>query len=380
MPKQPKKGLSYFSLDCDIFSAKSGLKPLIDRYEADGLAVYIHILCDVYASGYYFKPDNYEDYLYALAKDVGISVEKVKLILTFMADRTLLDAFSLNKNTVFTSHGIHIRYCEAMKGRKKRIAEIRGDYWLLSEKDEREIETFYKSTQSGNKSEKMSDKSEKMSDKSEKITINKHNINKYIFPLTPNGGQENGKDRFFSAYPKLKSMERLDDSGIDYAALYEHFQRSEFLQSRFSAKWVVENYADIIAGVHDDKASAEEQAKARAEWYRQRRERAEEISEYNRRKAEAIDGYTEDLKEMKRLEIATAKAEVSGAEDYSGIILSEILRLRERLKQRLAGIGLSEDDLQPKHHCKKCNDTGYLPNGTPCDCFEKEKRCQQKMI
>ncbi len=167
MPRKVRNDLSYFTLDCDIFSAKSSLKPLLRRFKADGLAVYIHILCDVYGTGYYFKPDNYEDYLYALADDIGISVEKVQLILAFMADRTLLDAFSLNKNTVFTSHGIQKRYAEAMKGRKRSVAEIRSDYWLLTENEEAEIDTFYKSYPNANKSENNDDKSENNDDKSE---------------------------------------------------------------------------------------------------------------------------------------------------------------------------------------------------------------------
>ena len=373
MPKSPKKGLSYFTVDCNIFQNSSDLRPLLRRYKSDGLAIYIHILCDVYANGYYFQPADYEEYLLDLSEDCGCSVEKVKLVLAFMQERTLLTAFTLDKNTVFTSHGIQVRYCEAMKGRKKRIAEIRGDHWLLSEEDESKVESFYKSAPNGNKSEKISDKSEK-------ITTTEHNINKHISPLTPQGEKGEGRDLFFSAYPKLKGMIQLDDSEVDYDSLYQHFQKSEFLRSRFSAKWVIENYADIIAGAYDDKASAEEQARTRAEWYRERRERAEEVAEYNRRKAEAIDGYTEDLKEMKRLEIAAAKAEADGSVNHAQDILSEHLRLRERLKQRLASVGLSDYDLRPKYHCKKCSDTGYLPNGKPCDCYEKEKRCQQKMI
>lgn len=160
MPRQMKKGLSYFNLDCDIFSAKSGLKPLLRRFKADGLTLYIHILCDVYSSGYYYRPDNYEDYLYELSEDCGISVDKVKLILTFMTDRTLLDAFSLDKNTVFTSHGIQKHYVEAMKGRKHSVAEIRGEYWLLSPEEEVKLDTFYKSTLFADNSEKMTDNSE----------------------------------------------------------------------------------------------------------------------------------------------------------------------------------------------------------------------------
>ena len=79
------------------------------------------------------------------------------------------------------------------------------------------------------------------------------------------------------------------------------------------------------------------------------------------------------MKEMKKLEIAAAKAEASGSVDYSGDILSELSRLREKLKTLLYEGGLEEEDLRPQYSCKKCSDTGYLPNGKPCDCYEKLK-------
>ena len=192
-----------------------------------------------------------------------------------------------------------------------------------------------------------------------------------IPPLPPKGGMEEGKERFFSAYPKLKGIAKLDDSGIDYDALYQHFQKSEFLRSRFSAKWVIENYTDIISGVHDDKASAEEQAKARAEWYRQRRERAEEIADVNRAKAEERCG--DIIREIKRLEIAISKAEARGEEDSMRGEAKALLNERDRLEKALAVIGLTESDLRPRYRCRKCSDTGYLPNGKPCDCYEKLK-------
>ncbi|MDE6585352.1 MAG: DUF4373 domain-containing protein [Clostridia bacterium] len=178
MPRQAREDLSYFTLDCDIFSKKADLRPLLRKYKADGLAVFVHILCDVYGTGYYFKPDDYEGYLEDLAEDCGITVDKVQLILTFMADRTLLDAFSLNKNTVFTSHGIQKRYVQAMKGRKRNVAEIKGEYWLLTEKEEAQLDTFYKSHPNSNKSEKIDDKSEKIDDKSEIYSTTEQNRNK----------------------------------------------------------------------------------------------------------------------------------------------------------------------------------------------------------
>ena len=175
MPKQMRKDLSYFTLDCNIFSKTAELRPLLRKFKADGLAVYVHILCDVYGTGYYYKPDDYEGYILDVAEDCGISSDKVQLIIAFMADRTLLDAFSLNKNTAFTSHGIQKRYAEAMKGRKRSVAEIKGEYWILTEEEEREIDTFYKSHPFADKSEKISDKSKKNEDKSEIYDITEQN-------------------------------------------------------------------------------------------------------------------------------------------------------------------------------------------------------------
>lgn len=182
MPKQVRQDLSYFTLDCNIFDRKSELRPLLRKFKSDGLAVYVHILCDVYGTGYYFKPSDYEGYILDLAEDCGITSEKVQLIIAFMADRTLrdkplLDAFSLNKNTVFTSHGIQKRYAQAMKGRKRSIAEIKGDYWLLTEEEEVKINTFYKSHPSEDKSENNDDKSKNNDDKSEIYNTTEQNLN-----------------------------------------------------------------------------------------------------------------------------------------------------------------------------------------------------------
>lgn len=370
MPKQPKKGLNYFTLDCDIFFKSDELRPLLRRFKADGLAVYIHILCDVYANGYYFQPTEYEDYLFDLAEDCGLSVEKVQLILAFMADRTLLDAFSLNKNTVFTSHGIQKRYVEAMKGRKRNVAEIKGEYWLLSEKDESELDTFYKRTHSADKSEKMTDKSEKIGDKSEIYSTTEQNI--YIYPpLPPEGGEgrDDWEEKFFSSYPKLKELARYKN--IDYAALYEHFGKSEFLRTRFSAKWVYGNYQDILNGVHDDKPSIDEYSKARREWYESRREGAISISERNKKRAEQSKEFCLAEKAKRQAEIRIAKAEAQNRVDYEAVTAWKVAN--ETIIREIAKIGMEENDLVPKWHCTKCSDTGFLPNGRPCDCYEEKK-------
>ncbi len=260
MSRQVRRDLSYFTMDCDIFSAKSGLKPLIDRFKADGLGVFIHILCDVYGTDYYFKPDNYEDYLYSVANDLGISVQKVQLIIAFMADRTLLDAFSLSKNTVITSHGIQKRYAEAMKGRKRTIAEIKGEHWLLTEKEEAEIDTFYKSHLFANKSEKMSDKSEKMSDKSE------------IYTTTEQNRTEHNIIQVSKKESNIKESSSHENKRESYDEIMEHWEVSdvvrvalgEFLQHCFANGQVVTNnrFDDLIYRLYKYYTSDDEMCNA----------------------------------------------------------------------------------------------------------------------
>lgn len=369
MSRTQSQGIEYFPMAVDFFSDKK-VKILKARYGADGITIYLYLLCQIYREGYYTRVD--EDFEYMLSDDLNMSSDKVKQVMTFLFERSMFHEQLFKSDAILTSTGIQERWQKAISTRARKSPIEVGNYWLLNESD---TQPFIKCTlfkNFKNNSEKKDDNSAKKALNSENYSQSKVKESIYT-PFIPQGGREGEKDRFFSAYPKLKGMARQDDSGIDYAALYQHFQKSEFLRTRFSAKWVIDNYADIIAGVHDDKQSAEEQARERDEWYRERRERAEEIAEYNRRKAEAIDGYTEDLKEMKRLEIAAAKAEASGAVDYSGNMLSELSRLRERLKTRLASVGLAEDDLRPKYHCQKCSDTGFFPNGKPCDCYEKLK-------
>ncbi len=229
MPRQIKKSLSYFTLDCDIFSKSADLRPLLRKFKADGLAVYIHILCDVYGTGYYFKPDDYEGYILDIAEDCGITVEKVQLVLAFMADRTLLDAFSLNKNTVFTSHGIQKRYAEAMKGRKRNVAEIRGAYWILSEEEEQKIDTFYKSHPFADKSEKMEHKSEKNSDKSE------------IYPIT----EQKETERNLTEDECVEIQGLLANVVFDCKPIYSTDEYRRAQQALRESDWATENMTHL---------------------------------------------------------------------------------------------------------------------------------------
>ena len=47
MARPTKQGLDYFSLDVGFFGDKN-VRILKARYRADGIAVYIKLLCDIY--------------------------------------------------------------------------------------------------------------------------------------------------------------------------------------------------------------------------------------------------------------------------------------------------------------------------------------------
>ena len=49
--------------------------------------------------------------------------------------------------------------------------------------------------------------------------------------------------------------------------------------------------------------------------------------------------------------------------------------LDARLNEVLTGIGLSSAQLDSKYYvkCTCCNDTGYTPEGTACDCYERRR-------
>lgn len=364
MAKPKSEGFPYCQQDTDTFFDPK-IRTLIARFGCDGYAVWDYIKQAAYREhGYYVEWD--DDRRELASADLYISVEKLGMIEAYLLKRSLLLSKSFNGITVLTSHGIQARF-QKMAKETKRTYIFRKDIWVLSEA---ETLGFIFHTLEKNNSGIKADNSGINPLNSGIMQQKKSKVNN-IPPLSPNGGREEGKERFFSAYPKLKGMAKLDDSGIDYDALYQHFQRSEFLRSRFSAKWVIENYADIIAGVHDDKTSAEEQARARAEWYRQRREGAEEIADVNQAKAEERCG--DIIREIKRLEIAISKAEARGEEDSMMGEAKALLNERDRLEKALAVIGLTESDLRPRYRCRKCSDTGYLPNGKPCDCYEKLK-------
>ncbi len=82
--------------------------------------------------------------------------------------------------------------------------------------------------------------------------------------------------------------------------------------------------------------------------------------------------YREAEAALNKGELELAKAEI-----YSPASLPELnARLEAARQKRLSALKrlhLSERDFAPAYSCAKCSDTGFLPNGALCDCYDARK-------
>ncbi len=164
MARPIKKGLDYFPLDVGFFN-DIAIKGLKGKYGADGITVYLYILCAAYGGrGYYIKAD--DDFEDAIVDDLNMSYEKIGQIINFLCRRSLLDGKLFTSDKVLTSRGIQERYQEAVKARgAKTVIDIEQKYWVL---DEGETAPYIKVTQNHGFSEKNGSYSEKNPSYSEK--------------------------------------------------------------------------------------------------------------------------------------------------------------------------------------------------------------------
>ena len=133
MARPIKVGLDYFPFDTDFFSDRK-VKILRARYGADGITVYLYLLCTIYREGYYLKLD--DDLRYIIADDLNMSGTKIGQIVHFLLERSLFSDTLFQSDKVLTSEGIQRRYQKAVEGRAKKTAAVVDErYWLLSEEE-----------------------------------------------------------------------------------------------------------------------------------------------------------------------------------------------------------------------------------------------------
>ena len=86
--------------------------------------------------------------------------------------------------------------------------------------------------------------------------------------------------------------------------------------------------------------------------------------------ATADEIYGNIRKQLNELSIQIAFAEVEGG-NKSVELEKQIYELDLKADKRLKELCIDKADFTPNYSCKKCSDTGYLPDGTTCDCLKK---------
>lgn len=170
-----KDGLDYFPLDADFFEDEK-IKILKARYGADGIILYIYLLCRIYKHGYYMKVN--EDFEYLISDDLKMSPDKVKQVLTFLLSRSLFDNTLFQSDAVLTSAGIQRRFRLAVKERAKKNPIQAGRYWLLKEA---ETEPFIQCTQFEGYSGKNESNSGKNKDNSREQSLKESKVKNNIY-------------------------------------------------------------------------------------------------------------------------------------------------------------------------------------------------------
>ena len=170
MPRPKKEGIDYFPLDVNFFIDKK-IRILKARYGADGITIYLYLLCEIYRAGYYIKFD--DDMLYVISNDLKMSPDKVKQVLKFLLERSLLDSTLFQSDTILTSAGIQKRFQLAVKERaRKKPIEVK-DFWLL---EPQETEPFIKVNPKADKSRKNDNKSGKNPGKSQELSLKESKV------------------------------------------------------------------------------------------------------------------------------------------------------------------------------------------------------------
>ena len=174
MGRLRKEGNEFFSFDVDFFSDKK-LKILKARYGADGITLYIYLLCEIYKNGFYLKVD--EDFEFIVSDDLNMNSDKVKQVLTFLLERSMFDKQLFQSDAVLTSTGIQRRYQLMVKSRAVKNPIKVERYWLLSEE---ETETFIKVNSFLDNSMNNENNSKKNNLNSENNDIKEKNIDRDI--------------------------------------------------------------------------------------------------------------------------------------------------------------------------------------------------------
>lgn len=143
-----------------FFFADRRIKSLRARFGCDGITIYIYLLTEIYRNGYYTLWDR--DSMDNIIADLNVTEGLTSQVIEFLVSRSLLSSILVGSDTAITSHGIQLRFQDALRGRKRDVY-VDPKIWILKNE---ETASFIKVTQKAPKSENYENKSGKKGDKS----------------------------------------------------------------------------------------------------------------------------------------------------------------------------------------------------------------------
>lgn len=369
MARKSEQTLEFWQFDTGLFD-DGKIIDLNEKYGPVGEAIYFRILSYIAQSNGYYACFDSALVLYVY-RSIGNkwlkSRQYIEEVIFYCGECGLFDV-SLLQRKIISSRGIQRRWLYAKKKSRARGYST-TEFWLLNEEKSNQPEhgVLYDFENSCiNNSDNCNSNSDNCNNNS--LCISQVNT---IPPISPKGGAaEDDKQKFFAAYPKLKGA-KINDSGIDYDVLLDRFSSSKHLRNTYSMKWVCEHYEEIKSGVFADAESEADKRAERERWYACRKEQAESTARKFVEKAMSIPTFAQAERRLRILTIESAKAEVKGDAETLAAIEKDKKALWVARSEGLRIAGVLEEDLLPNYHCKKCSDTGFLPDGRACDCYRK---------
>ena len=194
--------------------------------------------------------------------------------------------------------------------------------------------------------------------------------------ISPKGNQKKPfEDDFFNKYPRYEKDRAKMRVDVDYKRLIEEFDKSSYLRSLYTVKQINDIYACIIAGDYRDaekkpSLTADIDAKVERErWYSGRRNKALADAEKVKATFMKDETFAKIDKRLRVIELEQATAEIRGDKAKASKLEQEKSRLKLQKRGIIERQGMTEEDLEPKWNCKKCEDTGFI-NGVACSCYE----------
>ena len=162
-------------------------------------------------------------------------------------------------------------------------------------------------------------------------------------------------------------------SGATAPLPYMNKLLSEWKREGITSPEAIPDQTHLPSARKEVRSEAAVSADARTErerWYAARKRAALARAEQAIAKANTDPAFSRAETAIKKGEIELAKAEVF-APDTLPDLQEKLEQAKIARKNALARLQLSEADFAPHYSCPKCSDTGFLPDGRMCDCYDK---------